>query len=298
MTRPNDVLHLDHLPKLPQIASLRELAGKLWQRHDVIALWLGGSFASGKADRYSDVDLRIAVPQTAMSQWDAGLITPFFDGRAIWFKTSFAGEDAALHHALLDNGESYDLWLQTPAREPHREPKLILGCRDAALHDVLSQPGVEERLEFKAAEAATALFLIKEYWSNHVKNEKVLHRGLVLLMRDGLYLFTGLLMRLQFMLATGQDCGEVRFPPMTIHTITPVLQTLQAHYGGAVQEIIGQPVRSRAENIAAIERLNEAIGHVGRQLAQQLDFVYPSALEDAVLKSWRRFLAAESADEK
>ncbi|MEZ4664359.1 MAG: hypothetical protein R2911_43055 [Caldilineaceae bacterium] len=102
----------------------------------------------------------------------------------------------------------------------------------------------------------------------------------------------------QFMLVTGKDCGPVSVPPMTIHTITPVLQTLQAHYGSEVQEIIGQPVRSRAENMAAIERLDEAIGRVGRQLAQQLDFVYPSALEDAVLKSWRRFLVAEPAAKK
>ena len=69
---------------------------------------------------------------------------------------------------------------------------------------------------------------------------------------DGPYIFSGWLMRLQFMLATGQGCGDVRFPPMTIQTITPVLQTLRAHYGDEVPQIIAQPVRTKAGNIAAV----------------------------------------------
>lgn len=290
-----NALWLQRLPDLPQADFLKELAARLWARTDVLALWLGGSFASGRADRYSDVDLRIAVPVDVLPSWDRVRLYELVGERAIWSTTTFMAEDSALHHLLLDNGEAYDVWMQTSQREPHREPKLVLGCRDEALADMLAQPGVEERLHFEPADPAEIQGLIERYWSNHVKNEKVLYRRLHLLMRDGMYLFGGTLMRLQFVLATGQDCGDVYFPKMTIHTITPVLQVLEAHYGDSVRTTLGLPTRTVGEVVAAIERLDDDVAQAGQQLAQKLDFSYPHQLEATVRQSWSRFKVREAS---
>ncbi len=293
-----DKLEFALLSNLPQSTFFKKLATQLWLRDDVIALWLGGSFASGKADRYSDVDLRVAVPHDALADWTGALLDDLFDGLSLFTKTSMskvgsADESASLHHLLLSNGDVYDVWVQTSEYKPHREPKLVLGCRDAAFRRILDQPGVEERLLFDPADPATIRTALEQYWSDHIKNQKVLYRGLDLIIRDGMYLFSGLLLRLQFVLATGNDCGNVTFPPLTIHAITPVVQTLQGRYGDEIFSVIGLPTRTRHENIVALEKLSDAIAHVGRQVAEQLDFDYPTELEAMVLQSWQAFKARE-----
>ncbi len=52
---------LASLPDLPQVKYIHHAAQALGPRQGVQALWLGGSFARGDADRFSDVDMRIAV---------------------------------------------------------------------------------------------------------------------------------------------------------------------------------------------------------------------------------------------
>ena len=63
----NDILAC--LPDLPQVRAISHAAQALDQRHDVHAVWLGGSFARGEADRFSDVDMRIAVGRDDLNAW-------------------------------------------------------------------------------------------------------------------------------------------------------------------------------------------------------------------------------------
>ena len=49
----NDILAC--LPDLPQVCAISHVARALDQHQDVHAVWLGGSFARGEADRFSDV---------------------------------------------------------------------------------------------------------------------------------------------------------------------------------------------------------------------------------------------------
>jgi predicted nucleotidyltransferase len=65
----HESLFLDVLPDLPQSDLLRQLATGLWQAKGVVALWLGGSLATGAADRYSDVDVYLAVDPEARRDW-------------------------------------------------------------------------------------------------------------------------------------------------------------------------------------------------------------------------------------
>jgi len=294
----NKDLTLDQLPNLPQISTLSTLVTKLWQRDDIIALWLGGSFATGKADRYSDVDLRLAVSPEAMSYWVAPDFNYLFDGQLLLSKTSttkidVGDEQAALHHPILTNGELYDVWVQTPTHKLHQEPKLVLGCRDTMLAQQLAKPNHEPRLEFDEVDPATLRNAIEQYWVNHPKNQKVVYRNLHMLWRDGSYLFGGIWLRLKFILATGKDCGNVTFPPMTIHKVTPVITTLREAYGDSLLETISSASRNQFETIAAMERLSVAIAQDGRAVAHRFGFEYPAEIEMSMLKSWAEFKERE-----
>lgn len=290
----NTALSFEQLPDLPQTTLLKEIAQRLWNRSDVVAIWLGGSFGTGRADRYSDVDLRIAVGADALSlhwtkpDWDDLFGRPNVNN---WSRPP--QQDAALHHVLLDNAEMYDVWVQTPDRELHQEPKLVLGCRDAALAERLAAPTSEPRMKFDEVNPAKLQRELGMYWANHVKHEKVIHRNLTLMLRDGIYIFTGVLMRFKFIQATGKDCGNVTFPPMTIHAITPVLTTLRDAYGTDMLAGMLPDDWSKAGAIAAFDKLDAAMAETGRALADQYQFDYPHALERVVLESWDRFKKRE-----
>lgn len=279
----------DALPDLPQVKALRTFCGRLWRVEGIVAIWLGGSFASGKADRYSDVDLRVAIAGEQISSWDSQRFVNEMPMPVLVEQTHFQDERAALYHFLLENCELYDIWLQTPDHDLLEEPRIVLGCRDNGLQDRLKQSAREARLDFSPVDGAELRGALVNYWLNHVKNQKVVHRNLTILWRDGLYLFGGLLLRLRFILATGQDCGGVTFPPMTIHKVTPVARILQEHYGEQALAGLEGGASSRADVIASIDNLSAEISRLGREAASRFGFDYPEALEARVLESWSLF---------
>lgn len=282
-------LSFEQLPDIPQMAYFKTVAARLWEREDVVAIWLGGSIGSGKADRYSDVDLRLAVTPDAIDQWQKPDWEDVFGRPNVNNWSRPADEDASLHHVLLDNAEMVDLWVQTPEKELHQEPRLVVGCRDASLAARLAEPASEPRLDFDEVVPQKVLGAIEMYWSNHVKHEKVIHRDLTLMLRDGIYIFTGVLLRLKFILATGKDCGNVTIPPMTIHMATPILSALREAYGNGLLDGMLPSEASQANSVAAIETLDAAIADAGRALAERYAFDYPEELERVVLKSWAAF---------
>ena len=291
-------LHVEHLPNLPQATYVRSLATDLWRRSDVLAIWLGGSFASGKADRYSDVDLRLAVPTSEIESWHAPDLDALFPGRLLHLRTAFSDEQTALHMLTLartaDSAvEAYDFWVQTPDRDLLQEPVLVLGCRDETLLEKLNEPQEEHRLHFDEANPREIRGVLTRYWDNHIKFKKVVYRHLIATARDGMHLFGSDLLRLYFVLATGKDCGPVSIPPLTIHTITPVAQMIQQRFGDEPMELVGMPIRNRDEWIAALESISTAMAEVGRQVAEKLGFDYPEQLEMAMLDSWAAFRKRE-----
>ena len=282
-------LDFSQLPELPQRNVLKEVAQRFWRNDEVVAIWLGGSFARDQADQYSDVDLRLAISTDQIAAYLQPDWSHFFGQPLLSSRTSLADEDALLHHFLLENCEVYDLWVQSPDRQLHNEPKLILGCRDDGLLERLTIPGAEERLSFRQVDPAAIRGAIANYWVNHVKTQKVIHRNLHMMWRDGGYLFTGLFLRLKFIEATGQDCGNVTVPPYTIHSISPILGTLHTHYGDDLLPIVAAGFGNKTESQQAIEQLSQAIGETGRKLARVYGFDYPDELEARVLASWRAF---------
>ena len=292
-------LHFNHLPNLPQATYIQSIATDLWQRDEVLALWLGGSFASGKADRYSDVDLRVAVAASKIEAWHAPDFDALFHKRPLHTRTAFSDKQTALHmlalaHTAESAVEAYDLWIQTPERELLQEPVLVLGCRDESFLQKLHEPKEEHRLQFDEANPGEIRGVITRYWENHIKFEKVVYRNLIATARDGMRLFGGDLLRLYFVLATGTDCGLVAIPPMTIHTITPVAQTIQQHFGDEPVALVGLPIRNRDEWVVALESVSHAMAQTGRQVAEKLNFDYPEKLEREMLGSWAAFRKREA----
>ena len=105
-------LAFEQLPDIPQMVHFKKIATQLWARDDVIAIWLGGSIGTGKADRYSDIDLRLAIRADALEKWQKPDLNDILGRPNVNHWSRPVEEDASLHHVLLDNAEMYDLWVQ------------------------------------------------------------------------------------------------------------------------------------------------------------------------------------------
>lgn len=285
--------HLDALPPLPQIPQLKALVTQLWQDDSVVALWLGGSIAHGDADAYSDVDLRIAVaPATFDARALPEAARAFCDTAVAHLALPF-GPLAVLHHLLLPDGTFYDLLVQSTDYPLGPEPRLVLGCRDAAYAPgLLSEP--EQTVSFPAATAEAILRIITDYWMGQQKHLRVLHRQLPLLSWDGEHRLRHELLRLWFIAATGSDCGPIN--RLTIHTFTPVARAIAKAQDGNRLAQLGQPLGTAAELITAARWSQAEAAHTGRELAARGGFTYPEALEMTVLRSWQKYLAKHDSD--
>lgn len=274
------------LPNLPQSRRLAALVADLWADPNVVALWLGGSLARGQGDRYSDVDLRVALRPEAYSPDQIPESARQFISAAVTRVPLRFGGEAVVWHMMLDNGEMYDLHVQPSSEKPPYEARLVLACRDADFGEQLIG-GEDRSVDFPPAVPDDIRQLVAFCWMNQQKHQKVLYRGLPLLSWQGELLMRQELVRLWFVLATGTDCGPVR--RLTIHTLTPVIQALQAQMGADALALVGQPMRTEAELIAGAAKLREELARVGRLLAEKLGFDYSSAAEATVRRTWQEF---------
>ena len=90
---------------------------------------------------------------------------------------------------------------------------------------------------------------------------------------------------------TGNDCGDLR--RMTIHSWTPVIETIQAEYGDKIVGILGLPTISKSDIVKVNNLLNQEVANVGRALAKKFSFAYPESLEEMTRKSWADFVKKE-----
>jgi len=283
-------LDLSRLPDLPQSVLLRQVAADLWDDRSVRALWLGGSLARGAGDADSDVDLRIAVAPEDFAAERLPDGARRLAARVVIHLPFSWGEGAVLHHLLLEDGTIYDLFVQTTERDPSEEHRLVLGCRDDALAAKLVGGSDPPPPTFPPADPNEVRLIVLNLWINQIKHIKVLRRGLLLATWEGEHRMRQDLLRLYFILATGNDCGDLR--RMTIHTITPVVRTIQSHFGSSPMALVGGSLGTEAEVIAGITRLQEEIARVGRELAAHFGFAYPEAAEGTVRRCWTEFTAS------
>jgi hypothetical protein len=286
-------LRFDGLPDLPQVQHLRRFAEKLWRRDDVIAIWLGGSLAAGGGDKYSDLDLRVAIEWNGFGDWKRRCGPRDWDDlldapACVAVVESVGGEDVMQRFLVLANGDLYDLALfKGPPQRPEEHEILILCSRDDALAGRL-RASVKPRPEFGSpAEARVIEKLIGEFWLNSHKHRKVLARGLELLVPMGLSFDRERVARLWHASISGMDIGDAR---PSIHVWGRMMRTIQTAMGAESLRVLGAAVRSREELIAYIEQLRREVADHGRRLAARLAFEYPEGMERAVVDCWREFL--------
>jgi len=175
-------LHLNHLPNLPQRETIVEVASNLWAQASIIALWVGGSLASGAGDRLSDVDFRVAVAPDQLADWKSPRFEQIFTQASVVGRIMLPfRENALLHHLVLSNGEVFDFFVQSTARLPGQEPLLILGCRSKAFEQLLTSQNSLPQVERQAVSGETVQGLLVNFWISSHKHRKVLDRGLDLM---------------------------------------------------------------------------------------------------------------------
>lgn len=281
-----DTLLLDNLPSLPQIEVLRQSAEKIWQQEGVIALWLGGSFARGTADKYSDIDLRVCVSVETRTNWEQPDFD-LFEGDAVGRRYYRFGP-IQLHQIVLANGIILDLTLQSIDQKPQPDFVYLLGCRDEEFRRHLISIEPEETYNPKPADNAVISQILTDFWIDSLKTPKVLYRNLDAIAMIGIELERAVLMRLWYVLATGTDAGIQR---PTIHGLTVIVRHISSSLGNSAQELLGLPLRNRDELYYAIEANRNEVARVGKILSERLDFAYPLRLENTVREAWDNFLA-------
>jgi len=278
------LLHFD-LPDLPQVGTLTAVVEKLKACSDVQLIWLGGSIATRRADRYSDVDLRIAVKPDAFEDWvTVDLETLFNDDCPCCITMPDPGK-SVLHHVLLGNGELFDVYIQ-PFPPAFVEDTIVPLAMSEGLDFEFPSPTksdtpTEQKVAGKELEQT-----LRNFWVNTHKHRKVLYRGLDLMAHIGLRFDQDVLRRLWLSNLSGRD--EQR--RQTIHTMTDQIRTITDGVGPHAFEVLGMPLRSRPELLAAIEATRNEVSIVGRELAAKYEFEYPENIERVALIGWTEFL--------
>ena len=282
-------LRLNELPDLPQRITIVEVASQIWHDDQVVAVWIGGSLARGAGDVFSDVDFRVAVAPEQIEDWKTPSFEHIFTRAAVVGQNFLQfGNGAFLHHLVLANGEIFDFFVQSTEQLPTAEPLLILGCRNAAFERTLLERNIVPQIQMQAVEKETIKRLLVSFWINTHKHRKVLHRGLDLMVTQGVHGERNMLMRLWYIQATGEDCGDTT--RQTIHGLTRIVHSIEQAIGPQALELIGAPMRNRQEIYQAIELNRAVVSQVGRQLAQMYEVDYPSALEATVVQGWAEFV--------
>jgi hypothetical protein len=278
-----EVSMADPLPELPQVAALSRLVERLWERDDVAALWLGGSFARGEADRYSDLDLRVAVLPEALPAWRRLDLGHLFSGECVGGLFHAFKPEGYLHQLVLAGGEVFDLWVQSVDRDPPQDHTLVLACRDEVFRLRLNEARPTLTPPPEPASGVAIQNLLANYWINSLKHHKLLARGLDLLVLIGIQQERGLVLRLWEVLATGRDPGSGR---QSFHHMVDAVRAIDARLGSGTLELVGAAANDPTTIRGAIEELRDEVSHVGRLLAGSLGFPYPDALEEAVRRAW------------
>ena len=274
---------LSSLPDLPQVRAISHAARALDQRQDVHAVWLGGSFARGDADRFSDVDMRIAVGWDDLNAWQEPDWPELLGEAAVGCQLLRFAETSFLHHLILSGGTIIDFFVQSSDHPLPRDAQLIISCDDAALAERIRAANQPQPTQLPAADPQQLRAALEEFWIASHKHAKVLYRKLDVLALTGVERERALLMRLWYAWLTGKDLGGQR---PTIHLFSQVARSLQDQFGPKALSVLGASLASRRDILGWIRLVRDEVGSVGRSLAAAHGFAYPQELEQTVRRCW------------
>lgn len=251
-------------------------------------MWIGGSHAHGTSDLYSDVDLRLAVEPDAFPQWIDADLSRVFGTEEQAKITLDTSSSSVLHHALLSNGDLFDVFVQASPPSVVENIIVPIAYRDTAwpiapVNETIENPYFKDKANSLEVSKATT-----SYWINTHKHRKVLHRNLDLMAHFGLNADRNFLRRIWYINLSGFDeTGQ-----QTIHSLTDRTRVLSEGVGQRANEILGMPIQTRAQLVAAIEAVRDEVSVVGRRVSEKLSFAYPEALEETVRRGWNDWLSS------
>jgi hypothetical protein len=250
---------------------------------NVLAVWVGGSLASGTGDWFSDVDFRIAVTDGTVEQWaqpDWSRYLPIEPVGGIQLRF---GTNNLLHHMVLADGVIVDFFIQE-TNPINTEPSVVvLYCADDELRmriEALAQPAHSLATEIDA-EGLTRFFV--DYWILSHKQAKAISRHYDEFAYTGVSLERTALLRALYMEQTGKSMGA----QFTLHVIGAMHKALADKLTERQLWALGAPTTQPTETVAAIEAIRTEMARIGRSLAEQYPFDYPFPLEEVVLRIWR-----------
>ena len=274
---------LANLPDLPQVKYIRHATQVLGPCQDVHAFWLGGSFARGDADLFSDVDMRIAVAGDTIGAWREPDWAVLLGDTVVGQQLLPFAETSFLHHLIVSQGTIIDFFVQSVDHPISRDAQLIIKCNDAALRNRIRTADRPERADLPQADPHQLKAAIEEFWIISHKHAKVLFRNLDVLTLVGIEFERALLTRLWYASLTGKDLGKQR---PTVHLFSQVVRTLQEQLGPKALSVLGASLATRGDLLSWISLVRDEIAAVGRNLAAKHGFAYPEALEQTVRQSW------------
>ena len=280
MLKPFD---LGLLERGPHADLIRGIAQKCYQNTAVQAIWLGGSLAAGKGDKYSDIDFRIAVEPDQLDKWlkpdwETYLPIPCYGGSFLRF-----GEQALLHHLILADGTIVDFYVQDTSRKNSEPALVIIACRNESFGAMLEHFVSPASSLTREITSASAKQLLVDYWITTHKEAKGLGRKYDYSNFVGLYFERLALLRAWHMELTNKAIDA----RVSIHMLGALHEGLNNQLSTKQQSLLGLPSSTVEETVIAIEAIRTEMTRVGRHLAKIHEFEYPHELERTVLKHWQ-----------
>ncbi len=277
------------MPNLPQLALLPALVERLWTLPDVQAVYLGGSFSRGAGDAYSDLDLQVVAAARPDRLFSLEELTRLCGDAPLVLKRFLVPRAGWMHHFLLPSGAIVDLMLRD--RIEAAEAETLVPLRNAEDVPELAARPWRPSAAWEPQEISRegVQHLMQTFWLVAHKHRKCFARSLDLAAWAGLQLSSAQLLRLQFILHTGRDCGDPA--RKSIYELTALARCMQ-DAGGHDACIATLRASQRADGMACVTEIVRLGAEVCRQLRQRWQIAAFPELEAVVTSAWQRFAAS------
>lgn len=277
-------IDLGILAAAPHADLIRALAERCVADANVLAVWVGGSLASGTGDWFSDVDFRIAVADGTVEQWAQPDWSRYLPVERVGGIQLRFGPNNLLHHMVLADGVIVDFFVQETDPTNTEPSVVIVHCPDDALRariEALAQPAHSLAAPIDA-DVLQRFFV--DYWILTHKQAKAIAR------RYDEFAFTGLnLERTALLRALHMEATDTLMDTrVTLHVIGAIHKVLADSLSQRQLWVLGAPTSDPVETAAVIEANRAEMTRVGRVLAARHPFDYPFALEEIVLRTWEQ----------